>query len=1135
MKNMPLTPRRTLTVAVAIALAGSPLNLYSAITVEDSFLTGGSDYVTGLGTLIGQGPTATGFTGNWLAAFGGADSPDVSNLGLTYSDGTNTLSAAGGSIEYSQGGNGRTGRFLANPITAATDGTVYFAFLMQLDSAAATDNYRGIEIHDGGFDDGANRQIQIVTGEPDAGNLGGENLALRLFNDSTNFRADLGAADTDVNLFVVKLTLGDQANEDNISIWRNPSDISSESASGPATATFSNFDIQFDRFSLARFNSANGFVADEVRFGTTWSDVTTVEDANDSDGDGLPDDWEISNNLGEFDDGRVNPDFGADGDPDLDGSSNLQEFTRGTDPRDEDSDDDRIFDGNETGTEIYVSPTNTGTDPLDPDSDDDGLNDNVETRTGVLVDLTDTGSDPNKSDTDADNVNDLSESVAGTNPSLASETPAPGDPTIVGLDFFDYPAGNFNDQQGGDFFDFDNSTANDSFIGHLGSQSQSSWFNSFGEPQIVCGTLQTANSGSFRALNGPATGGESISRFGNLPDALIDTFYFKIDLTYPEGNPFAGVSLFSGGNELLFFGVRGTGLFGAEEVGGNSEDIPGTTVTPTAGQTYTLVGVVTELEGDRFAKFFVDPNLALSEPDLGDAEIFPDNENNLYPSAIRIASGGDSPAIWDNLVVTTIWEALNTATPLDSDSDNLRDSYELAFTGDLTTLTSDSDNDDTDDLTNGQEQTAGTDPLNEDSDGDTISDSLEVTNGTNPCLLDTDGDGLFDNVENNSMAFVDENMTGTSPIDVDSDNDGLDDGFEVALGSDPTDGTKTPANATELLCNGYREDLYGSNLAVQLVQTEFGDNASELNAAFAGVQDGKLFLMLTGNIENNFNKLNILIDSSNAVTSNVLDAAGNDSSDVLDGMTLDTGFTPDYHVIVRRGFGATEQLDLDISNLATGEFASFVNVFGGTQEGLGNTGIPDNGTLTLSPIGVGYFNTNTAGVTGGNAAAVEADALAVVTGFELCIDLADIGSPSGEDIKAMAFVTSSDLTFASNQFLGALPVDLNGAGAGTSNLGTTSAIDLSAIAGDQCFSITIPIQPAGLAISECSLIGNIFSITATGLVTNTDYHVEFSPDLITNFVDVANSTFSASGETDTTSVTASETIGFYRIATGPAE
>ena len=55
-----------------------------------------------------------------------------------------------------------------------------------------------------------------------------------------------------------------------------------------------------------------------------------------------------------------------------------------------------------------------------------------------------------------------------------------------------------------------------------------------------------------------------------------------------------------------------------------------------------------------------------------------------------------------------------------------------------------------------------------------------------------------------------------------------------------------PAVAAPVV-DGTRDGLYGSALAVQTVQTQFGDNLSEMDAAYALADGGNLYLMLTGN------------------------------------------------------------------------------------------------------------------------------------------------------------------------------------------------------------------------------------------------------------------------------------------------
>jgi len=102
----------------------------------------------------------------------------------------------------------------------------------------------------------------------------------------------------------------------------------------------------------------------------------TTASTRDSDGDGLPDDWEISNGLDPNDPTGNN---GPDGDPDADGLNNMNEYLLGYDPQNPDTNGNGILDGDEDydGDGLpNVYEQNTSNTRLDiVDTDDDGLTD----------------------------------------------------------------------------------------------------------------------------------------------------------------------------------------------------------------------------------------------------------------------------------------------------------------------------------------------------------------------------------------------------------------------------------------------------------------------------------------------------------------------------------------------------------------------------------------------------------------------------------------------------------------------------------------------------------------------------------------------------------------------------------------
>ncbi len=271
--------------------------------------------------------------------------------------------------------------------------------------------------------------------------------------------------------------------------------------------------------------------------------------------------------------------------------------------------------------------------------------------------------------------------------------------------------------------------------------------------------------------------------------------------------------------------------------------------------------------------------------------------------------------------------------------------------------------------------------------------------------------------------------------------------------------------------DGFRDAAYGAPKAVQTVQTGFGDGnpngGSELNAAYAVVEGGFLYLMLTGNLENNFNKLNIFIDSvaggQNVLQNDANNAGNNPTNDgwagKYAGFTFDTGFAADHMLILRNGNFGGDRFDIDFATIGGGASAFLTS---GPAFGASLTG--SNASALANGVGVAFNNSNTAGVTGGSAAADQVAAAAATTGIELAIPLAALGNP-GDEIRISAMINGSNHDYLSNQFLGGLAapqINVGGDGAGGFN-GTVGQINLNNFGGNQYFTVIVP-APTGLAV-----------------------------------------------------------------------
>ncbi len=249
---------------------------------------------------------------------------------------------------------------------------------------------------------------------------------------------------------------------------------------------------------------------------------------------------------------------------------------------------------------------------------------------------------------------------------------------------------------------------------------------------------------------------------------------------------------------------------------------------------------------------------------------------------------------------------------------------------------------------------------------------------------------------------------------------------------------------------------YGTALSIQTVDTGFGDNQSELDAMYSNITSGRLSLFFSGNVESNYNKLAIFLDTKTGGENTILQSSPID--DKYTGLTFDTGFNPDYAIILNRGDGDNSYY-VDFHELPTagggfGGYAGKITIPGPTS-GLPQVGAGflTGGAPGMPSIELGYNDANVLGVGGGSAAADPVAAAAVTTGTEFAMDLSALGITG--NFKLMAFINGSGHDYASNQFLPGLPApqgNLGGDGTGTFT-GTLSGINLNNFAGDQFLEI----------------------------------------------------------------------------------
>jgi len=287
-------------------------------------------------------------------------------------------------------------------------------------------------------------------------------------------------------------------------------------------------------------------------------------------------------------------------------------------------------------------------------------------------------------------------------------------------------------------------------------------------------------------------------------------------------------------------------------------------------------------------------------------------------------------------------------------------------------------------------------------------------------------------------------------------------------------------NAPAETVDGQLDTAYGTALVTQTTQTGLGNgqiagdnnqgdlnfaNGSELDEGYAFIENGVLYLFLSGNLamELNVNQnktvghiLDIFVDSVTG-GQNMLNGLG--AGVPLNGLTFDAGFEADYWLEFVGDAGGSHG-----PPYWTASYAEITAQGGGTLTMLG-VGSAGSGTLTggTNPYGIQATinNTNVAGVTYGCGAS---SGSGVATGIEWAVPLAAIGSPTGcVKINVIIREPGTTTSAVSNQVLAPVPV-------GTCPLGSASTVNFATIAGDQFFSVcpsaagVPPAPPADLVL-----------------------------------------------------------------------
>ncbi|MFO0726731.1 MAG: hypothetical protein U1E65_23290 [Myxococcota bacterium] len=541
-----------------------------------------------------------------------------------------------------------------------------------------------------------------------------------------------------------------------------------------------------------------------------------VDQFVDTDVDSLADVWE------QAEVGNLTTLTGPTQDADSDGLNNQAEFMKRTRPTVADSDSDGLTDGIEVNT--------AGSDPLSADTDADGMPDGWEYNNSLSPIVANAFDDA-----DGDRYPNIFEFSKSTNPQSASSIPAPDLTVGAGQTYATISAALAAA-----------SSANGTYQilaiapgTYTGATNVTQGFAGSGKPKLLVigtgGAAKTVIDGggtlsgwwtndttvfesvtiinTTRALS--VSGANADVRFSNLLVRnntggsgvagglhVISAASIRLsNCTFYENSAVQAQA-----QQLIISSAGAVSIFNTVVYGSGAGPM---LYVSSGGPVITNYNLVTgqTLTGTGNLAGTIDPKLNL-------------RGRTRMDSPLRSAGGPGSQAFVDADL-----EARPTANPdigadqfLDADGDTLADSWELANTGNLATLTGALQDNDTDGLNNRDEFYYATLPLVVDTDGDGLSDGNEVNvQGTSPTKVDSDGDGMPDGWE------VTYNLNPTSDDSFDdADGDRYPNVFEFAKGTDPTSQNSTPVPDVIV------DQVHGSDSTTDNIY-------GSVNAAIAGV------------------------------------------------------------------------------------------------------------------------------------------------------------------------------------------------------------------------------------------------------------------------------------------------------------